>query len=157
MLILRKVLIRENQHRVSCKGLFNGEVVGRRDLPRQIDIADLGGKSRGDRPNGDCHIFPPPPSPHFQPAAAGEASPWDRPDCSQSRWGPPPTPSCAATTKDSNHRSGPGNRCRAGFRSPIWPVWVIFVGSTGSRHPRDVRCHVGLKSSETSSPLRRCI
>jgi len=28
------------------------------------------------------------PSPHFQPAAAGEASPWDRPDCSESRWGP---------------------------------------------------------------------
>src|SRR5262249_24991838 len=58
MPILRKILIGENQHRIFCKGVFDRTVIGWLDLLRQIDIADLSGKTRRDRKNCDGHVCP---------------------------------------------------------------------------------------------------
>ncbi len=57
MPILRKVLIGKDQHRVFRKGIVDSGVIGRLDRLRQIDIADLSGKTRRDRKNGDGHVF----------------------------------------------------------------------------------------------------
>ena len=55
MLILRQLLVGENQHRVFGERVFDRLQVGRRDRPRQIDVANLGGKMRRDRTDGDGH------------------------------------------------------------------------------------------------------
>src|SRR5262249_55378383 len=60
MLILRKTLVGEDQHRVFCKRVFDRKVIGWLDLLRQIDIADLSGKTRRDGKNADAHKSPPP-------------------------------------------------------------------------------------------------
>src|SRR5215831_17596573 len=60
MLILQKMLIREDEHRVFCESIFDRAVFGGFNLLRQIDVADLGSKTRRDRKNGDSHyLFPP--------------------------------------------------------------------------------------------------
>jgi hypothetical protein len=57
MLILRKMLIGEDQHGVFCKGIFDREEIGGFDLLRQIDVADLSGKTWRDRNNRDGHVL----------------------------------------------------------------------------------------------------
>src|SRR5215831_11806373 len=58
MLVLREMLIGEDQHRVFRKSIVDGGVIGWLDRLRQIDIADLSGKTRRDRKNCDGHVCP---------------------------------------------------------------------------------------------------
>ncbi len=55
MLVLRQMLIGEDQDRVSRERVLDRRNVGRRDLFRQIDIADFGGEAWRDRTDGDRH------------------------------------------------------------------------------------------------------
>src|ERR1700674_219261 len=47
------MLIGEDQHRVCRKRVLDGREIGRIDRPRQVDIADFGGKARRNRNDGD--------------------------------------------------------------------------------------------------------
>src|SRR5262245_59331387 len=58
MLILREMLIGEDQHRVFRKGIVDSDVIGGLDLLRQIDVSDLSGKTWRDRNDRDGHVFP---------------------------------------------------------------------------------------------------
>ena len=56
VLILRKVLVGEDQHCVFSEGIFNREVIGwLLDRPREINVSDLSGKARRNRKNADGH------------------------------------------------------------------------------------------------------
>src|SRR5262245_38916906 len=55
MLILRKMLVGEDQHRVFRKRIFDRTIIRGLDWLRQIGVADLSGKIRRDRKNSDSH------------------------------------------------------------------------------------------------------
>ena len=55
MLVLRQLLVGEDQHRVFGESILDRVEVGRLERRRQIDVADLGSKVLRDRTDGDGH------------------------------------------------------------------------------------------------------
>jgi hypothetical protein len=55
MLVLRKLLVGKDHHRVLGERVLDGLHVGWVERPRQVDVADFGGEGRRHRNDGNGH------------------------------------------------------------------------------------------------------